>query len=333
MANPANAALYSHRSQMLLENATTGSEIAVDRVQSFDPSFNIRTDPYYELARKGKIGSTQHPPEYRIGIEQNMTDSMEFEFVLAGKSLTAGNRSYNAGDLLTYYDNLTAWLLTLNNADTVMNELQISNCSVAELNYRFTVGGAMTQGVTLVGRTGKLYTANTPHAAFGALDDTSLGGIHGKDARVWFSTGSIVADRGFRLQNFNIRVAYPTVYVRELGNRNLAGTLADSPDVSADFDILVADEQPTEKFFTDEGDYFDYANPVTAFDMVIRVYDPTGTEGTTIIKKFKVENVLPVAHTPIRAQVRGLSTARYSLVMSKETTANSGGLIVGNYDF
>jgi hypothetical protein len=104
----------------------------------------------------------------------------------------------------------------------------------------------------------------------------------------------------------------------------------DSPEITCDFDLLIADDQPTEKFFTLQSTYYDYSTPLTPFDARIRVYDPRDTEGLTVIKEFLIENVLPVAHTPTRSQVRGLSTARYSIVSSKETTSNSGGLIISN---
>jgi hypothetical protein len=44
----------------------------------------------------------------------------------------------------------------------------------------------------------------------------------------------------------------------------------------------------------------------------------------------KIENVQVTAHTPLRSQVRGLSTARYTLTSTKETVANGGGMTVSN---
>jgi len=331
MANPSSVALYGHRSQLWLKNDTTGSQIVVDRVQSVEPTFQLPTQSYYELARKGKIGITQNPPEYRIVFDQNMVNSLEAEYVLAGKGIApAGAQSYHMGDILTYASLIRGYVLNLTNAGAVLNEQEYTGLSVAEMSFRFTVGGALMQTVTMIGTTGKLYTAaNVVHGAFGALDNVSLGGIHGKDARIWFTSGSVAADRGFRLQNFTIRATFPNVYVRELGTRALAGTLSDSPDVTVDFDILLADDQPTEKFFT-LTTFYDYANPVAAFNAFVRVFHPNDAEALTVVKSFKIDNVRAVTHTPIRAQVRGLATARYSLTMSQEAVADTGGLTISN---
>ncbi len=332
MSSPNNVALYGHRSQLWLKNTTTGSQAAIDRVQSAEPMFNIRSDAYYELGRKGKIGTTQHPPEYRITAEQNLINSMEAEFLLAGKSIApAGAQNFNLGDILTYSSKITAYVLNRNQDDSILDEQEYSGCSVSELQWRFTMGGAITQSISLIGQQGRLYTAaNVIHGAWGALDNVSVGGIHGKDARIWFTSGSVATTRAYRLQNFTIRAAFPAVYVRELGNRTLVGTLSDVPEVTVDFDLLLSDDQPTEKFFTLQTTYYDYQNPLAAFNAYVRVFDPRDTEGVTTVKMFKIENVLPVTHTPVRAQVRGLATARYSLVMSAESTTDSGGLIISN---
>ena len=331
MASPAQPGSYGHRQQLWLLNTTSGSQIVVDRVQSVEPSFNIPSVDYYELGRKGKIGITQNPPEYRIAVEQNMVNSLELEYVLSGKGIApAGAQTYTMGDILTYAGNLTAYVLGRNNDDTLMDEQEYTGCSVAELQYRFNIQGALMLGLTLVGKSGKLYKAASTIHTWGTLDDASFGGIPGKDARIYFTSGSTATDIGYRLQSFNIRAAFPNVFVRELGNRALAGTLSDNADVTVDFDLLKADTQPTEKFFTDQTTYYDYQNPVAAFDAYVRVFDPTAAEGVTVVRSFKIDNVKPVTHTPIRAQVRGLATARYSLTMSGEDVANSGGLTLSN---
>lgn len=329
MASPANVALYSHRHQLLLTNTTSGSSAVIDRVQLADPSINIRADGYYELGRKGRIGTTLHPPEYRFMFDQNMVNN-EAAYILAGKNpAPAGAQTYQIADFLG--QSVTGYILTRNNDDTILNELEVSACVVAEANYRFTVGGACMQSFTLVGRTGKLYTAaNVVHSSWGTLDDASPGGIHGKDARIWLTSGSVATSRAYRLQNFNIRAVFPNVFVRELGNRNLAGTMSDVPDITVDFDLLQADDQPTEKLFTLQSTYYDYANPIAPFNAVVKVFDPVNTEGGSVLLDFKIENVQPTGHTPVRSQVRNLATSRYSLVASKESTAQSGGLLISN---
>lgn len=333
MADPSNIALFGHRSQLWLGNSNSGSQIAVDRVQSVEPSFTIPTQKYYELARKGPVGVTQAPPEYRVQLEQNMVNSYELDYLLAGMNLApAGAQPYDMGDVLSQSGFLKANVLNLSNTDTIVNEHEIDGCSVAEVTYRFTVGQALMMGVSLIGKSGRLWQAGTgPHgSAFGALDNASYGGIDGKDARVWFSSGSGASDRAFRLQQFTIRCAFPVQYVRELGRRDNVGTLSDPVDVTAEFDVLLADDQPTNVWFTDMGDYLDYSQPVTIPTTIIRVFDPVLAEGTHVLRSFKLENLRLNSHTPIRAAVRQLATQRYSATVASETTTDSGGLIVSN---
>ena len=331
MASPANVALYGYRTMPFLRHTTTGSEAVIDRVQSIEPSFTLRSDPYYELARKGKIGTTQSPPEFRLTFEQNMVNSMEAEFLMAGKGIApAGAQSYNLGDFLNSAGKINAYVLLQNNDGTIYGEQEFTGLSLSEINYRFTIGGAITQSFAFVGTQGRFYVPPVTHSIFGTLDNVSLGGIHGKDTRVSLTSGSSQANMAWRLQNFNLRVAFPTVQVMELGNRTIQGTLSDVPDVNLDFDLLFGDQQPADKFFTLTGGYYDYQNPVAAFNGFVRVFDPTQAEGLNVVKMFKIENLLPTAHTPIRSQVRGLSTVRYSVAMSRESTTDSGGVIVSN---
>jgi hypothetical protein len=333
MADPINIAIYGFRTQPILYNTSTGSTAAIDRVQSIEPSFTIPSQPYYELARQGKIGTTQNPPEFRITMEQNLVNSMEAEFLLAGKNIApAGAQSYNLGDFLGQAGNINAYVLIQNNTApaTIYGEQEFTGLSISEYNVRYTVGGAIMQSFGFVGRQGRFYVPAVTHSVFYPLDDVSLGGIHGKDARLWLTSGSAAANRAFRIQNLNIRATFPTVHVREIGDRTIKGTLSDAPDVNMDFDLMFADQQPADKFFTLTGGYYDFQNPTTAFNAFIRVFLPTDAEGQTVVKMYKIENLLPTAHTPIRSQVRGLATVRYTATMSREATSDSGGLIVSN---
>jgi len=332
MANPPNIAMYGFLSQVWLLNTTSGSQAVIDRVQSIEPSVALTTTRYYELGRKGPIGSTQNPAQYRLALMQNMSNSLELDYVLAGKNTSpAGVQTWNLGDLLTNAGHYTAYVLNRNQDATIMDEKEVNGCSIADITWSFSTNAAISQSFNLIGTGGKLYkSASTVHT-WGATDDTSLGGVHGKEARIWFTSGSASTTRAFRIQTMQLRATFPNVYVGELGNRALVGTLSDAPEVTLDFDILTADDQPTDKFFVDQTTYYDLNNTVSPFNAFIRIDDPTNTvEGASIIKSFKVENVLAVSHTPIRSQVRGLSTARYSLIVSKETTADSGGVIISN---
>lgn len=332
MSDPVNSGLYAFQSQMWLLNTTSGSQAVIDRVQSVEPSVALTTQRYYELGRKGPIGATQNPAQWRLALMQNLYNSLELDYILSGKNISpAGVQTWNLGDLLTNAGRYTAYVLNRNQDATIMDEKEVNGCSIADITWSFNVNSAITQAFNLIGTGGKLYkSASTVHT-WGATDDTSLGGVHGKEARVWFTSGSVATTRAFRIQSMQLRATYPNIYIGELGRRALVGTLSDAPEVSLDFDILLADDQPTDKFFVDQTTYYDLNSPTSPFNAYIRIDDPTNTsEGVSIIKSFLVENVVSVAHTPIRSQVRGLSTARYSLIVSKETTANSGGVTISN---
>lgn len=332
MADPSNVGLYSFLSQCWILNSTSGSQAVIDRVQSIEPSVALTTQRYYELGRKGPIGATQNPAQYRLSLMQNLYNSLELDYILSGKNISpAGVQTWNLGDLLTYAGKYTAYILNRNQDLSIMDEKEVNGCSIADITWSFTVNGAITQTFNLIGTGGKLYKAASTVHTWGSTDDTSLGGIHGKEARIWFTSGSVATTRAFRMQTMQLRAVFPNVYVGELGNRQLVGTLSDSPEVSLDFDILLADDQPTEKFFVDQTTYYDLNQTVTPFQAAIRIDDPTNTtEGSVIVKSFLVDNVMAVAHTPIRSQVRGLSTARYSLIVSKEASANTGGVVISN---
>lgn len=332
MSNPANVALYGHRFQPWLKNNTTGSTKNIDRVQSFDPNYTAPTVKYHELGRVGPVGTTQGPPQVRITIEQNLTDDFDMEYILSGKGLNpAGAQQYHMGNIVTYAGLLTAWLLARNQDDTILHELECGLLAVTDLTYRHTNQGASSISVGLQGSTIKVWqAANVIHPAWGTLDNTSFGGVHGKDVRAWLSTGSTATARQYRLQQMTVRAAFPSQFVTELGNRNNAGVMADSPDVTVDLDILQADDQPLDALYTLTGNAYDLAQPLTPFNARIRMFDPNNTEGGSAFRMFLIENLVPQTGSPGRAQVRGLATQRYSLLSSKETTLNGGGLIVSN---
>lgn len=331
MSDPSNVAIYSWLSQAWLLNTTSGSQSVISRVQNIEPSVAIKTTKYYELGRKGPIGATQDPAQFKVTLMQNMTNSLLLDYVLSGKNIApAGVQTWNLGDLLTNAGKYTIYVLNRNQDGTIMDEKEINGCSIADITWTFATNKAIDQTFNFIGTGGKLYTsANTVHT-WGGQDTTSLGGVHGKEARIWFTSGSVATTRSYRVQTMTIKAAFPNVYVSELGRRSLVGTLSDAPDVTMDFDILVADDQPTEKFFTLNTTYYDYTQATNPFGCNVRIFDPTAAEGTSVIKDFSLQNVLAVAHTPIRSQVRGLSTARYSLVGASESIVDSGGLVISN---
>jgi len=328
MSDPVQLAMYGHRFGLFLRSGSSGSEIWVDRVQRAEPTFNYPTTPYYELGRVGPIGVTQDPADYRLVVEENMHNS-EIDFCLAGKNPSpSGAQSYNLGDLLGK-DN-TGYVIGRNDAGTIDKELELTGLRIAEVQWQFTIRDAIRQMWTLVGRQGQWYTSGFPHGSWGTVDDVSPGGIHGKEARIWFTSGSSATTREFRLQSFTIRSAFPNVQVRELGRRALVGTVSDSPETTVDFDILTADDQPLGKLFQSSGSGWDLGNPSAVFHAYIRVFDPDVAEATSVVKMFRLENVRVTTGTPTRAQVRNLATSRYSLRITKESTVDSGGVVISN---
>lgn len=328
MSDPSLIALFGYDLGVYARSVTSGSEIWVDRVQRFEPTQEFRTNPYYELGRKDKIGVTQDPPSYRVVVEQNMTAS-ELDFLLAGKIPNPGGaQSYTAGDLLGKNTNL--YVVMRNTAGVIDKELEVTQLRIAEVQFKFSVRDAIMQTWTLEGIGSKLYTSGFPHSTWGTPDTTSPGGIHGKEARIWFTSGSLPTTREFRLQQFTARAAFPVEQVKELGRRTIVGTMSDVPDVSLEFDVLVSDDQPMDKLYQSSGSGWDLDQPSAFFTTFIRVFDPDAAEGVNVLKMFKLENCRVIGSTPTRAQVRGLATARYRMTVAKVTTVDSGGMIVSN---
>lgn len=330
MSDPLMTGMYGHRLGLFAKNVSSGSEIWVDRVQRAEPTQTYRTTPYWELGRVGIVGITQDPPEYRVVVEKNMTN-LEFDFLVAGQVPRHDNsvaQQYDLGDLLG--KNIQLNVMGRNDSDAIDKEVEISGCRISEIQFRFSVRDTIMETWTLDGTAGKFYTSGFPHAAWGALDNTSPGAIHGKEARIWFTSGSTAATRQFRVQSFNIRAAFPTEQVRELGRRTIVGTMSDSPEVTFDFDVLAADDQPLDKLFQSSGSGWDLNIPTAFFNAYIRVFDPDNTEGGSVLKMFKLENTRVVGSTPIRAQVRGLATMRYNMRVAKEVTTDSGGMLISN---
>jgi hypothetical protein len=335
-SSPSNVALYGHRTQPFLVDtrwgATTGSTPTfISRLQNIEPSFSYRNDPVYELGHVAKVGTTAQPPEFRITMSQNLTNNMVLDWFMSGKNVApVTQQQYTIANMLDTASYLKAYLLLLNQDGTRFGEQEFTGLSVTEVAYNFTIGGASTLSTTFIGTSGSMRTTGFINTAKTGTWDTTEGSIQGKDAAIYFTSGSSsTTDRIYRVQTFSIRATFPSVYVKEIGKRSIVGTLQDVPDVTMDFEVLAADSQPTGVFFTGTTTY-DYINPTAPFSAYVRVFDPALTEYGNVVRFFQLENCVPVSHTGVRSQVRGLSTVRYSLTVSKETTANSGGLIVSN---
>ena len=201
---------------------------------------------------------------------------------------------------------------------------------MTDITWNFPANGDNTLDISFMGRTALEYNASALiHNAWPTLDNVSKGGIAGREARLWLSSGSGATDRLYRVQSAQIRASYPTTPVPELGNRNLAGQMTDGPDVTLTFDMMPGDQQPVTSLFTETANITNFAQPTTPTDMYLRVFDPDQAEGSKVIRAIKVDNC--VANGASRSsQVRGISTAQYTLVSASEDTTDTGGITVSN---
>ena len=326
MADPTDVGRLGHRYFPIVKNASTGEEEFISRTQSIEFGVTHTTEKQYELGRVGPVGTTQDPADFRCTWETNLYEELRSEFVLSGKDVDV-DTSYNMGDLLGENDN-EAFVLVRDTADNLTDEVHYTECVCTEVQWRFAVGATCTTTITVEGTSGSWLT--TPIHGAQTLDSTSIGGARGKEARIWFgSAGSAPtqADRAYRLQSFNIRATFPVQTVRELGRRNIVGKLLEPVDVTVDFDVAAADEQPHDKFFAAIASGYDLTDTERQH-IFIRLYDPDAAEATTVIRAWEVHNCRPTATTPVRAQVRGLSTYRYTLTSELEAVTDSGGVVV-----
>ena len=325
MSDPQDVGRLGHRHFPIIKNASTGEEEVISRAQSIEFGTTHTTEKIYELGRIGPIGSAQDPTDLRCTFEVNLYEELRSEFVLSGKDVDV-DTSYNMGDISTEDDN-EVFVLIRDTDGNLTDEVHYADCVTTELAWRFAVGAICATTITVEGTSGSWLT--TPIHSAQTLDSTSIGGAKGKEARIWFgSAGSAptAADRAFRLQSFNIRAMFPVQTVRELGRRNIVGKLLEPVDVTVDFDVAAADEQPHDKFFAAIASGYDLTD-TEAQHIFIRLYDPDAAEASSVIRAWEVHNCRPTATTPVRAQVRGLSTYRYTLTSESEAVTDSGGLV------
>lgn len=330
--NPTMAALLAHRSGAWLRNANLSSGSATDlwlqRLQSVEPTGTHNSTDYFQLGAVDKSGNTLDPTTYRIVVEQNLHDST-LDMSLAGVNPTTGS-GCNVGNMVSQTN--TLYVVNRNDNDSVFLETAVGSMRVTEIQWRFVMNGACTEQVTLEGTSGsQYYTAGTfPHPLWGSFDNLTPGAVHGKDARIYFNaTGD--ANKAYRLQSFTIRVQFPVQTVNEIGNRQLVGQLSDTPNVTVDFELNPADQQPNDVFFPESTDggvsKLAMGQPQTK-DVYINLFDPALAEGATVIKSWRLENLRPTSNTPVQARVRQLATSRWTLTNVSVDTANSGGVTI-----
>jgi hypothetical protein len=328
-SNPSNTGLLGHRYGVFLRNSGLTNEVWCDRVQSVEPTFNAPTTKFYQLGSLDPTGTVTEPTEFKVTLEENL-HACEIDGIVANGSGSAAN--FTAGDMVAS----TAMRLCVVSRDVAgtdpTREYELNNLAIAELRYRFQIGGPCTVSYTFEGTTGNAYTSGSLlHTTWGTFETITPGAINGKDARISFGSGLTLPanSMAYRLQSFEIRVAFPIQTVRELGNRAIVGKLADVPDVTIDFDLLDADIQPIDVWHAISGTGYSLGTQNTTNAFVL-VYDPALAEATSILKSFRIENCIPTTGTIVRAQVRGLGTRRYSLTSKSATTTNSAGLKIFN---
>ena len=330
-SNPTNIGLLGHRWGAFLRNHAGTYEVWCSRLQSVTPSLNAPTTKFYELGNLSPVGVITQPVEFKVAMEENLHSSAVDSILANGSGSPVA--MFSAGDMVnTTNARLCVVGRDVGGTNPVL-EYVIDKLVTAELNYRFQIGGPCTVTYTLEGQAGAAYTTGSlVHPTWGVSDAVAPGAINGKDARIYFGAGTTipVTSRAYRLQSFNIRVAFPIQTVRELGNRALAGKLADVPDITCDFDLLAADKQPHDVWMNllAGNDGYDFANPKTT-NAFIEVFDPALAEATQPpLKAFRIENCKPVTSDIVKAQVRALATNRYSLTSTAATTAGTSGLCI-----
>jgi len=332
--NPVDIAREGHRYQVIVRNDETAIEVVADRVQSVDPRFTANLEKAYELGNVDPVGTATDPTEYTVVVEDNLHNS-EVDLVLAGQDPTSGS-AFCVADFVTN-DDLHVYIVIRDNSDNLTEELAYTDGVLAEITWRFVVGGACTTSITINTAHGCMYSSGSVtsgsgliHTTWGASDLVSPGIVKGKDARICLGGTSEAANRTYRLQSFSVRAAFPVTAVRELGTRSLVGQLIGPPDVTVDFDLLMADHQPTEILTNlSSGSICMSFDDLAEFNAAIRLYDPDQAQSSAnVLKAWVLENLRVSGGTPVRAQVRGLATMRYTCTVGRATTPDCGGLKV-----
>jgi hypothetical protein len=302
----------------------------IDRLQSIDPSWSANTTQYYELGNFDPVGYGSDPTEFNLSFAQNVV-ATESDFLMAGKNPAVAT-SFNMGDIINASGSLAGYLVMRKNPNTNPTSVYaLTNMTTTELTYSFVIKQPCTFTPRIMASIGRWYTAagiaSLPAAVatWGTPDTASAGAIRGRDARITFGN---LTSQAFRLQSFNIKATFPVQKVEELGTRAMVGLLAEPPEITVDYDILLADDQPHDQWATLTSNYYDFNNLTGGSTVYITLYSPTATEATTPVQSWRVDNLVAATATPIKAQVRGLSTVKYSLKVSKAQVAGSGGLTV-----
>ncbi|CAG0986663.1 hypothetical protein ANRL3_02490 [Anaerolineae bacterium] len=330
MSNPSDVARLAHRFLPYVANTVTSEEIVASRVQRYEPAINPNLEVYDELGSVDPTGYASDAPEFRITLEENVHDC-DLDMVLAGLDPAGLITTWQLADYIND-GNIKLNLLERNNAGTIIGESEFGSGVLTEIAWSWRMGQAITAQYAFIARYGKRYkAANVVHATWGATSATAPGGIKIKDARL-FLGGTAAGNRVYRLQSFSLRHTFRAEVHREAGNRALVGATVHVPTTRLDIELLAADGQPDDILFHDATTYYDYASTNLLAANAIRIYDPSAAEGTTVLRAWSIENLVPGDASPVQAQVRSSATKRYSLSLPKATTAGSSGVILYSGD-
>ena len=324
--SPADVARLGHRYQVYLDHSVSARELVSSRVQRFEPTIRQPTEVYYELGSADPTGSASDSPEFTVALQEYVHDS-SLDLLLAGKTALA--TSWNLGDYLNNQA-LSAYLLARANDGTIEDEYYFSSGVLSQVRWNWQMNQPIMGDYTLNLRLGQHQAkGHTQHTSWAVQDTTSPGGIRIKDARLFLGGVADPSNRMFRLQSFTLTVAWRATAVREAGTRAMVGWVIEPPRSDLQFDLDAADAQPDNVLYTNVGspvNYYDYVNTIQQTVNGIRIFDPTAAEGSSVIRSWSIDNLVTQQATPILAQVRGVSTKRYSMLVSKTATAGTGGI-------
>jgi len=302
----------------------------IGRLQSIDPAWNANTTQYYELGNFDPVGFGLDPTDFTLSFQQNIV-TQDSDFLLAGKNPTSAT-SFNLGDIINASGSAAAYLTVRSNPSTNPTSIYaLTNLTTVELTYSYQIKQPCTftpRVQATVGRwytTGNFGTLPAGVSTWGTPDTTSAGAIRGRDCRITFGNPT---SQAYRLQAFHLKATFPVQKIEEMGTRAMVGYLAEPPDVTVDYDILSADDQPHDQWATLTSGYYDFNNLTGGSTVYVTLYNPTAAEATTAVRGWRIENLVAATSTPVRAQVRGLSTVRYSMKVTKANTSGTGGVVI-----
>jgi hypothetical protein len=325
--NPASVVLQFHRHRVIVRNT---SPSWISRVQDVSIEGTGNADPVFELGNVSPVGIDADLVRPRATITRNMVDT-QLEWAFADK--TSG--PVTLADILNYTSASVFRLVAPEGAGfppaSFLREEALLDAVVTSIRYDFEVGRALQETWTVQGKRLIVRTSGFIHD-WGSFDTARPGAIRGRDA-VLRVAGVGPTDTLFRVQRFSINVDFRADEVEELGNRALAGIAREPARITIDLDIAEADNQPDDLFYQAGGGIIDLQDYRQGVSLALLVFDPAQPRPTfgqaespsAVLKSFEISGACAYSVNS-RAQVRGMSTRRYSLTVVRGGA--DGGLTV-----